>query len=742
MPRLLSAAICAAIMMTPSPSAAQLPAGVDSALRTIFSGRGGGSGFRGARWNAAGTHYMVLERSVSGVEIADYDAATADRRTLVTAAQLTPRGASAPMEIADYAWSADMQRLLVFTNTRKVWRGNTRGDYWVLDVPSGGLHKVAATAAEATLMFAKFSPDGKRVAYVRGGDIYVESATGGPATALTHDGSTKRVNGMTDWVYEEEFGLRDAFRWSPDSRSIAFLQFDMTGIRDFLLINNTDSLYPFTSPVQYPKAGTTNSAVKLGIVPSDGQGRIRWTTLPGDPREHYIARVDWAGTDDVMLQYLDRAQQHDRVTMVNARTGVPRVILTEADSAWVDINDDITWLDGGRSFLWLSERDGWRHVYMVSRDGGAPALITPGAYDVIGIEGVDEAAKRIYIAASPENATQRYLYSVSLATPGAPMRVTPMSDAGTHSYVVSPGTHFAFHTYSRAGVSPRTELVTLPEHKQVRTLGRTTTAIASTSGMEFFQVQVPDGATLDGWMIKPRNFDPSKRYPLLMHVYGEPAAQTVMDAFGGSRDGWHHLLADQGYIVASVDTRGTPAPKGRAWRKVIYGSIGTIASREEADAVRVLTRTRPYLDSTRVGIWGWSGGGSSTLNAMFRYPDVYAMGMAVAPVADQRLYDTIYEERYAGLPSTNAAGYESGSPITYAAGLKGKLLVVHGTGDDNVHYQGTERLINRLVELGKPFDVMVYPNRSHCICEGTGTTLHVYSLLTRYLLTNLPAGGR
>ena len=253
---------------------------------------------------------------------------------------------------------------------------------------------------------------------------------------------------------------------------------------------------------------------------------------------------------------------------------------------------------------------------------------------------------------------------------------------------------------------------------------------------------IPNGATLDGWMITPRDFDASKKYPVLVYVYGEPAGQTVVDRWGGAQEAWHRMLAARGYIVMSVDTRGTPAPKGRAWRKVIYGSVGPLAAREEADAVRALTRTRPYLDANRVAIWGWSGGGSGTLNAMFRYPDVFSVGMSVAPVADQRLYDTIYQERYMGLPQDNPKGYEDGSPISFVQGLRGKLLVVHGQGDDNVHYQGTERLVNRLVQLGKSFDLMAYPNRSHCICEGEGTTLHVYSLLTRYLLTNLPAGAR
>ena len=285
-------------------------------------------------------------------------------------------------------------------------------------------------------------------------------------------------------------------------------------------------------------------------------------------------------------------------------------------------------------------------------------------------------------------------------------------------------------------------LYLLDRSKRKRIVGTLRFWVASQSPTEFIKVPVGGGVTLDGWMIRPRDFDPAKRYPLLMFVYGEPAGQTVSDAWTGSQGLWHHMLADQGYIVASVDNRGTPAPKGRAWRKVIYGAIGVIGSREQAEAVQALTRSRPYLDSTRVAIWGWSGGASSTLQAMFRYPDVYQVGMAVAPVPDQSLYDTIYQERYMGLPTTNAEAYRLASPITFAAGLKGKLLIMHGSGDDNVHFQGSERLVNRLIGLGKQFDFMDYPNRTHCICEGAGTTLHVYSTLTRYLLEHLPAGPR
>jgi dipeptidyl-peptidase-4 len=702
------------------------------------------------RWLGETSAYTALERSPTqqnAFDIARYDAATGRREVYVTAAQLAPAGENRPLTVESYSWSADGTKLLIFTNSERVWRDNTRGDYWVLDRTSNRLHKLGGPDARpSTLMFAKFSPDGTSVGYVREGDLYNEMLQEGRIVRLTHDGSRARVNGTTDWVYEEEFFLRDAFRFSPDGTKIVYWQFDMTGVRDFLLINNTDSLYSFTIPVQYPKAGTRNSAVRAGVVSALG-GATTWLQLPGDASDDYLPWMEWApNSSELILQRMNRLQNTNRVLIADANTGSVREIFTERDSAWLDVVDDVRWLERGARFLWSSERDGWRHLYGVSRDGREVKLITPGAYDVIDVRAVDEAGGYVYFDASPKNGTQRYLYRVRLSG-GPPVRVSPGAQSGTHVYNISPNAKYAFHTFSSFDSPPVVDLVQLPAHRTVRVVTNNNRLRGAASPLisrpaEFFRVPVGEGVGLDGWMIFPRDFDPARKYPLLMHVYTEPWSQTVRDAWLGSQTLWHRMLADQGYIVASVDNRGTPSPRGRAWRKVVYGAIGVLSSREQAEAVRQLTRTRPYLDAARVGVWGWSGGGSATLNAMFRYPDVYRLGMAVAPVPDLRLYDTIYQERYMGLPQQNAEAYRASSPITFAEGLRGDLLLVHGTGDDNVHIQGTERLVNRLIELGKDFDFMTYPNRSHCICEGDGTTVHVFRLLTRYLLEHMPPAER
>lgn len=705
--------------------------------------------FGPARWLEDGSAYTTLEPSPGNKEANDivrYEATTGARNVLISAAALTPAGTSTPLEIDDYSWSKDGQRLLVYTNSKPVWRQNTRGDYWVFDIVAKKLTQLGKAAPASTLMFAKFSPDGTRVGYVRENNVYVEELAGNQITQLTRDGSKRIINGTFDWVYEEELDLRDGWRWSPDSRSIAYWQSDTDGVPDYYLINNTDSLYPKITTIQYPVAGQTNSAVRVGVVSANG-GETRWLKTPGDSRNNYIARMNWAGnSDEILLLQLNRRQNVLNVMIGNRGSGEVRSILEEKDDAWVDIDvDEVQWLESGKRFLWLSERDGWRHVYSAPRAGGAARLITNGSFDVVSIEGVDEKAGWLYYIASPDNATQRYLYRTELSGNGKPERLSPASQRGTHSYTLAPNSALAFHTYSNISSPPVVELVHLPDHRVVHSLAPNAAVIANVNQLdmkppEFLKVDIGEGVTLDGWMIKPPSFDASRRYPVLIYVYGEPAAQTVVDRWASTRYLWHQLLAQHGYLVMSFDNRGTPAPRGRAWRKVVYRQIGVLATKEQAAAARVV-QTWPFVDSKRIAIWGWSGGGSMTLDQMFRYPEIYQVGMSVAPVTDQHFYDTIYQERYMGLPQDNEEDYRRGSPVTHAAGLTGKLLIVHGSGDDNVHYKGTEVLANALIAAGKPFTMMEYPNRRHGISEGKGTTRHVFGLLTRYLEENLPPGA-
>jgi len=754
-------ALCLAACLVTVPLHAQISPESDQLLHRMYASEDFEVKYFGpARWLDDGAFYTTVEPSSAvkdAQDIVRYQTATGRREVLVSAAKLIPAGEKVPLAFENYAWSKDKSRLLLYTNSTQVWRLRTRGDYWVLDLQSGALRKLGGDAPAASLMFAKFSPDGSKVAYVRGNNIYVEEISTGRITQLTQDGSQTIINGTSDWVYEEELELRDAFRWSPDGRRIAYWQFDSSGVGIFKLLYNLGApkeivtgfpypglgVYPTVLNVPIPIPGTSNSAVRAGVVSVEG-GDTQWMQVPGDPRDNYIARLEWAGSSsEIAIEHLNRAQNTDDVLLADASTGAVRQIFRDQDPAWVDVMDEIHWVHNSQDLLWLSERDGWRHAYLVSRDGKRVQLITPGAYDVVEMGAVDEKGGWLYFIASPENATQRYLYRVPLDGSQSAQRVSPTAAPGTHRYDLSPDAHWAFHTYSRADVTPVTDLVELPAHRSARVLEdnaalRANAAPLLASPTEFFKVDIGDGTTLDAWMLKPPHFDPAKKYPVLVYVYGEPAAQTVLDEWGAWNNDYNRAVAQAGYIVVSFDNRGTPSPKGRAWRKVVYGAIHPVIVHDQSAALKAFLQSHPFADSSRVAVWGWSGGGSSTLNLMFRSPALYQVGMSVAPVPDLRLYDTIYQERYMGLPLQNVEGYRSSSAINFAEGLRGHLLVVHGSGDDNVHYAGTELLLNRLIELDKPVDFMEYPNRTHAINEGSGTTLHLYSLLLRYLEEHLP----
>jgi len=713
-------------------------------LERIFSDRDfSAERFGPARWLEDGSGYTTLEKSQTleiGRDIVRYDPETGRREILISAERLVPPG-------DNYIWAQDGKKLLVYTNSKRVWRQNTRGDYWVLDLETWKLQKLGGAADPSTLMFAKFSPDGSQVGYVMKNNIYVEDLATQRIIPLTSDGTKTLINGTFDWVYEEELGLRDGFRWSPDGKHIAYWQLDSSGIREFYLINNTDSLYPKITPIQYPKVGTDNSVCRVGVVPASG-GETRWFQFSGDStRDYYIARMEWAhSSEEVILQHLNRLQNTNTVMLGNIQTGELRPVFIDADETWVEVvsENDLRWISGGKYFTWISERDGWQHVYVVSRDGKDVKCVTPGNFDVISIQNIDVEGGWIYFIASPDNPTQRFLYRARLDGEENIERVTPEGSLGSHRYQISPDGRWAIHNFSSFGVSPKIDLVELPGHHILRPLVdneklRTNVENLERGEFEFFRVNIGD-VELDGWMMKPPDFDSGKKYPLLFHIYGEPAGSTVRDSWGGRNYLWHLMLTQRGYLVASLDNRGTNVPRGRDWRKSIYRQVGILATKDQAAALRRLLKDRPYIDPGRIGIWGWSGGGQMSLNMIFRYPELYSTAMAIAFVSDQRLYDTIYQERYMGLPDDNEEGYINGSPITHAHRLEGNLLIAHGTADDNVHYQSFERLINELVKHNKPFTMMSYPNRTHGISEGENTTRHLFSLLTRYLMTKMPPG--
>ena len=699
---------------------------------------------RSINWTADGTGYYSFKEG----SILRNDPKTASQTVVITKEQLTVPGSSAALKIQSFDYSPDRNKILVFANTAKVWRYNTRGDYWVLNSTGTQLKQLGKGLAAQSLMFAKFSPDSRFVAYVSEHNLFVEDVATGQIRKLTMDGTRKMINGTFDWVYEEEFGCRDGFRWSPDGKQLAFWQVDATKVRDYYMLNTTDSVYSKVIPVEYPKVGEAPSPVRIGVVTISG-GFIRWMNIAGDPRQHYIPRMEWSGPGELIVQQLDRKQQESKLIYCKTTDGNSTTFWAENDDAWVDLNTDNpvgwNWINKGQEFLWVSEKDGWRHIYKISRDGKTIGLLTKGNYDIQTIVSIDETMNYIYFTASPSNATQLYLYRVRINNgKDEPELVSPASQKGTHQYQVSPTGKIARHSFSNFNTPTLSEWITLPDNRPVN-VSKSIASNLKTDGsinVEYVKITTEDNIILDAWINKPANFNANKKYPVVFYVYGEPAATTIDDSYGNHNNFLYDGdMAADGYIQVALDNRGTPSLKGAGWRKSIYRKIGNINIRDMAMGAKKLLEL-PYMDKSRVAVWGWSGGGSSTLNLLFRYPEIFQTGIAIAAVANQLNYDNIYQERYMGLPQENRDDFINGSPISHVQGLKGNLLYIHGTGDDNVHYSNAEMLINELVKYNKQFQLMSYPNRTHSISEGVGTGAHLSTLYTQFLKKNCIPGAR
>ncbi len=688
--------------------------------------------------------------------IVQTDLTTFSENILVKKEQLIPiaigTGNTKALSFDIYKFSEDNTKLLIYTNTAKVWRYNTRGDYWVLDIPSNKLIQLGKGRPSQSLMFAKLSPDNKKAAYVSEHNIYAEDLSTHQITQLTKDGTRKFINGTFDWVYEEEFDCRDGFRWSPDSKSIAFWQVNANKIRDYFMLNTTDSVYSRVIPVEYPKVGEPPSPVRIGVI-TVSNGNIKWMNIPGDPQQNYLPRMQWAAnSNELIVQQLNRKQNQSKLFYCSIADGSSKDFYNESDKAWVDVRniwDDEDpagwkWINNGKEFLWVSEKDGWRHIYRVSRDGKKETLLTKGNYDIDKTKGIDEKNNYVYFTASPNNATQLYLYRTKLDGGGNLELVSQKNLLGTHDYTISPDTKFAVHTFSNYKTPSAYEWISLPDNKPLNESMSivNTMRVDENNRTEYFTITTQDNITVDGWMIKPANFDSTKKYPVVFHVYTEPAASTVNDTYGTQKnDLYDGDMSEAGYFQVSLDNRGTPSLKGAAWRKSIYRKIGVLNIHDQAMAAKKFL-DKPYFDKERVAVYGWSGGGAATLNLLFQHPEIYKTGIAVAAITNELNYDNIYTERYMGLPQENMEDYVRASPNTYAKNLQGNLLYIHGTGDDNVQYDNAEMLLNELIKYNKLFQFMPYPNRTHSLREGEGTRKHLSTLYTDYLRRYCPGGGR
>jgi dipeptidyl-peptidase-4 len=703
----------------------------DFSVEGIFLRRAFAPELVSSRWLPAGGAYVVLERGEGGtVDLYRVEAASGRRALLLRGRDLVPPGSSQPIAVEDFEFSPDGSKLLIFTNTQRVWRLNTKGTYYVWDFSTRTLKPVSTRPGFQ--MFAKFSPDGRRVGFVRDNNIFLVDLESGLERQLTHDGGEDIINGTTDWVYEEELDLRDAWRFSPDGRKIAFWRFDQSPIPPFYLLDEL-SLYPRLIPVRYPKAGTDNSLVRLGVIDLE-TGQTRWIDT-GEERDSYIARMDFAGSpDSIWFVRLNRHQNRLDLLLADVNTGASRVIMTDRDSAWVDLHDPI-WIDGGRRFLYLSERDGYAQLFLFGRDGSLIRKVTSGPWDVLEVYGVDQGSGTVYFTAAADGPLVRPLYRIGLD--GTNFRRLSGPE-GVHNPDFDPAFRYYIDVHSRAG-QPPIQTLNRADGSVIRVLADNRRLRAKLDSLElrrpeFIKVPTAPGVELNAYLIKPPRFDSTRAYPLLMYVYGGPGSQTVLDAWGGDLYLWHQLVAREGYLVASVDNRGTGA-RGARFKKITYLNLGTYETADQIAAARFFGAL-PYVDPSRIGIWGASYGGYMALMAMFRGEGVFKAAISRAPVTDWRLYDTIYTERYMRTPQENPEGYRRSAPQTYAELLQGNLLIVHGSGDDNVHPQNTTQLIHLLEEANKQFDLRIYPNKTHAL-EGARTRLNLYTFFLEWLKKNL-----
>ncbi len=707
-----------------------LPVDSRERLKAIYEGGEFATKSFQATWLPDGSGYIVLETNPDTKQssLVNYEVISGKRTEMVTSSQLVFPGSNETGTIENFNTSGSGNCMLIQAS---IQHGESqKRQYWMFDLRSRGIQKVVAGRNN------QISPDDQRILFSRQSNLHVYDLQSNLTIPLTEDGEEGTIS------YSRA-------SWSPDGSMIAFVRSDVSGVRKRSSLIPGDPSFPGVRETRFARVGEKIATLSIGVADREGR-QVKWLSIPIPTEGFYIGQLSWTGnSNDLLIEKLSRFRDKREFLIANVHSGEINKIYEEQDPAWVVAsyrkNVGLEWIDNFASFLVLSEKDGWRHAYVNSRNEGEEQLITPGEFDIIERVAVDQKNGWFYYNASPENGTQKYLYRARLDNVEDPERITPKDQPGTHDYQLSPDAKYAFHTYSSWKTPPITELVRLPDHKVIRVLEdnkslRNKLQSRKVQPKEFIRLHIGDGIVMDAWIIKPKDFDPTAKYPVFVYVYGEPHAQTVRDAWGHAMTEYHRIIADLGYLVVSIDNRGTPCPKGSAWRRSIAGSLGPLSTEEQAAALQELARTRSYVDLSRVGIWGWSGGGSNTLNAMFRKPEIYHVGIAVAPKPQPQLYNAWFQEIYMNTPEVNPDGYHQSAPINFAEGLTGDLLIIHGTGETNTHIQITEGLVDRLIELGKQFDYVTYPNRNHGLREGKGTSLHLRILMAQYLLTHLPPG--
>jgi len=672
-----------------------------------------------------GIHYSSLNYGDKNVYITQYSYETGDSiSTIVDSKDLDG------ISFSDYSFSEDEKKVLLPTETESIYRYSSRSNYFVYDRET----KIAQELSEGKQRLAQFSPDASKVAFVKENNIFIKDIINNTELQVTFDGEiNKIINGATDWVYEEEFAFDNGMQWNASGNKIAFYRFDEEKVPEFSMDLFTD-LYPSQSKFKYPKAGETNSTVELFIYDLNSKKTTKANISVEE--EFYIPRIKWTLDENVLsVQRMNRHQNQLDFILVDVKDGSSQTIFTENDAAYIDVTDNLTFLNDGKYFIWTSEKSGYNHIYLYNLKGKQVRQITKGNYDVTDFYGIDESNNTVYFASSERSPMHRDVYAVQL---NGKNKKTLTNKTGTNSATFSTNYKYFINQYSNANTPYYFSLFDAKgnEVRMLKDNSNLNNSLAeyALSQKEFFNFKTTEGIDLNGWMMKPHNFDETKQYPVFMYLYGGPGSQQVTDSWGGTNFLWYQMLTQQGYIVACVDNRGTGA-RGSEFKKCTYQQLGKLETEDQIEANRYLANL-PYVDGSRIGIFGWSYGGYMSSLCLLKGADEFKMAIAVAPVTNWRYYDTIYTERYMRTPQENAAGYDDNSPINHVEKLKGKYLLVHGSADDNVHYQNTMEMTNALVNANKQFDLFIYPNKNHGIYGGY-TRLHLFTKMTNFIKENL-----
>jgi dipeptidyl-peptidase-4 len=638
-------------------------------------------------------------------------------------------------ELADgidsYTFDASEKKILIASHSNKIFRHSFTADYFLYDIASKSLTKLF----DFQIQEPTFSPDGTKIAYAKENNLYVYDIASKKSTAVTTDGKKNAIiNGITDWVYEEEFAFVRAFDWSADSKKLAYIRFDESAVPEFSMSIFQKDLYPTIETFKYPKAGEKNSEVSLHIY--DAAANATKKVDLGNYNDFYIARLQWTNDSNVLsAQVLNRHQDNLDILFVDGTTAAAKVVLTEKDKAYVDVTDNLTFLKDN-SFIWTSEKDGFNHIYVYDKTGKLKNQVTKGNWEVTSYYGFDEKTKTIFYQSTENGSINRDIFRIGL---DGKNKVRLSKNTGANAATFSPNFQYFINTSSTASKPTAYTLNEAKTGKEIQVIENNQALAEKLKGYnlpskEFFVLKTAKGNELNAWIMKPKDFDPSKKYPVFMIQYSGPGSQQVVDQWGSTNEYWFMMLTQQGYIVACVDGRGTGF-KGADFKKVTQKQLGKYEVEDQIDAAKVIG-AYPYVDASRIGIWGWSYGGFMASNCIFQGNDVFKMAIAVAPVTNWRFYDSVYTERYMQTPQENPSGYDQNSPINHVDKLKGKFLLIHGSGDDNVHVQNSMQMMEALIQANKQFDSQIYPDKNHGIYGGN-TRIQLYNKMTNFIKENL-----